>query len=111
MVCITIIERPIAPTVEVIDEWLALEKKHKPEGAHYATEYASFGVNIWTKASQSRCIASKVRDQYGKTWYWTIKGEGSSNGCRKYAIPEDKIVRAVGTIVGDEDQIPDEFKS
>lgn len=98
-----IYEEPIAPTVEAIDAWIAQEKANKPEAAYYANEYDSYGVNIWTKASQARCITSKTRDQYGNVWYHTIKGEGSSNGCREYPIAADKIVRAVGIIVGELD--------
>jgi hypothetical protein len=89
----------LAPTVEAIDAWLALEKLNKPADAYYATEYDQYGVNIYTKASAARCITSRVVDQYGHVHYWTIRGEGSSNGCREYAIRADRIVRAEGWIV------------
>jgi hypothetical protein len=93
---------PITPTVEGIDAWRAQTEANKPEGAYYANDYDQYMVDIWTKASRARCVTSRV-EHNGHIWYWTIKGEGSSNGCREYAIRADKIVRAVGHIIGNRD--------
>lgn len=99
---------PIAPTVEAIDEWLAQEAANKPDGAVFAHEYDQYGVNIWTKAGSCRCITGK---QHGlgstngytdRPGYWTIRGEGSSNGGRDTWVFAHKIVRAVGWIVGED---------
>lgn len=74
---------PLAPTVEAIDDF-------------YNGPDRSFrGVNIWTKGSKCRCITGR-QEERGHVWYWTIRGEGSSNGSREYAIRADKIVRAEG---------------
>ena len=86
---------PLAPTVEAIDSWRAQEK-HGPDGSHrYWLDGPAYGVDIRTKASEWRCITSAVEHQ-GERHYWTIKGEGSSNGCREYAIPASKITQARG---------------
>lgn len=92
----------LAPTVEAIDAWRDQEKTNKPEGAVFATEYDQYGVNIWTKASHARCVTSRV-EHNGEVYYWTIRGEGSSNGGRDYAIRAADIVRAEGWIVGSRD--------
>jgi hypothetical protein len=91
----------IAPTVEAIDAWRARQKREPKIIGD--TEYQMmigdhYEVNIWTKSSACRCITRRVEHD-GKVWYWTIKGEGSSNGCREYEIPADKIVRAEGWMV------------
>lgn len=93
----------IAPTVKAIDDWMAQEAANKPTDAVYANDYDQYGVNIWTKASQGRCITSRATDARGAVWYWTIRGEGSSNGSREYAIRADKITRAEAYIVGERD--------
>lgn len=92
----------IAPTVAAIDAWRAQTEKNKPEGAIYANDYDQYGVNIWTKGSMCRYITSRGEHK-GRVYYWTIRGEGSSNGSRDTAIWADDIVRAEGWIVGERD--------
>lgn len=66
------------------------------------------GVNVWTKSGSCRCIVGQLgmgidstgRDHQG---WWTIKGEGSSNSGRDTWVWADKVVRAVGVIVGERD--------
>ncbi len=105
-----IYEEPIAPTVEAIDAWLAQTEKHKPEGAIFATEYDHYGVNVWTKAGSCRCIAGHsgghgmgIYNGVDSPGYWTIRGEGSSNGGRDTWVWAHKIVRAVAVIIGERD--------
>lgn len=94
----------IAPTAEAIDAWRAQEDANRPKGARYATEYDQYGVNVWTKASRSRCIVGRIVSVVDDSiWYATIRGEGSSNGGRETFIPASKIVRAEGWIVGNRD--------
>jgi cytochrome c2 len=95
---IRLYEQPIAPTVEAIDAWRERSKGHsEPGDLHY-------GVNIWTKAGSCRCITSRGENAHG-VYYWTIRGEGSSNGCRETYIYADRIYRAEATIVGDAEKI------
>jgi hypothetical protein len=56
------------------------------------------------KAGSWRAITApscKV-EEHGFTWYWTIRGEGSSNEGRDTAIRADRITQAEGWIVGDD---------
>lgn len=102
-----IYEEPIAPTVEAIEAWRAQEQANKPAGAVFANEYDHYGVNIWTKAGSCRCITGQlgrgIINGADVDGYWTIRGEGSSNGGRETWVPAYKIVRAVGVIVGERD--------
>lgn len=94
----------LAPTAEAIDAWMAKEKKFWPDGTQkYATEYAEYGVNVWTKSSRARCITTRVVSNEGVVGYWTIVGEGSSNGCRRYIVWEPQIIKAEGWIVGQDE--------
>lgn len=93
----------LAPTADAIDAWRAQTVQYK-DGAHYSTDYASFMVNIRTKAGRWRCVTSRI-EHNGETYYWTIRGEGSSNGCRETAIREGDIVAAMGHVVG-ADKLP-----
>ena len=104
-----IYEEPIAPTVTAIDEWMAQEEANKPEGAVFATDYDNYMVNIWTKAGSCRCITSKqhgmgIESGIDRPGWWTIRGEGSSNGCRETWVSAHRVVRAVGIIVGERDE-------
>ena len=99
----------LAPTVEAIDAWLALEEANKPPGAVFATEYDNYGVDIRTKAGRWRCITMR---QHGMgLWrgadvpgYWTIRGEGSSNGCRETWVEVPRIVEARGWRIFDDER-------
>jgi hypothetical protein len=83
--------QPLAPTTEAIDAWRAKQPRN-PDGStdghgeHYM-------VDIKTKAGSWRCVTSAVMHR-GERYYWTIRGEGSSNGCRETAIPASKITQA-----------------
>lgn len=92
---------PIAPTVEAIAAWRAQTgKTYRHENGHETPD--SFGVNVWTKSGSCRCIVGGGGLGDGDLpGYWTIRGEGSSNGGRDTWIPAHKIVRAVGWIVGE----------
>lgn len=81
-------EEPIAPTVEAIEAWRAQEAANKPDGAVFATEYDQYGVNVWTKAGGCRCIVGGGGfDSSGARGWWTIRGEGSSNGRQRHLGP------------------------
>ena len=82
----------LAPTVEAIDAWRA----RGPRGTHPTDPH--HGVNIWTKAGRVRCVTGKIIWQ-GRVHYTTIRGEGSSNGCRETLVDAAKIVRAEGWVV------------
>lgn len=89
--------QPIAPTVSAIDEWLGREARSIHAGR------PTYGVNVKTKAGSWRAITGpscKV-EEHGFVWYWTIRGEGSSNEGRETAIRADRITQAEGWIVGD----------
>ncbi len=92
---------PPAPTIEAIDNWLAqADFEDKGDGLrHHVAGTSIYGANIWTKAGSCRCITSKAHWTDGSCGYWTIRGEGSSNGGRETAIPASKIVRAEGWII------------
>ena len=99
-----IYEEPIAPTLEAIEAWRAQEKTNKPADAVFAKDYDQYGVNVWTKSGSCRCIVGGVGLGPGELpGYWTIRGEGSSNGGRDTWVLVHKIVRAVGWIVGERD--------
>jgi hypothetical protein len=69
-------------------------------------------VNIWTKSSEARCVTRRVVSDKGVVGYETIRGEGSSNGCRVYIVWASQIVRAEGYVIGkDKDKDEDEFIS
>ncbi len=92
----------LAPTVEAIDEWIARGKSEADRPGR-----PSYGVNVKTKAGSWRAITGpscKVELE-GRVWYWTIRGEGSSNEGREMAIRAtiraDRITQAEGWIVGD----------
>ena len=96
----------LAPTPEAIDAWRARTKQFNVDGTvKYATEYADYGVNIWTKASRARCVVSRVVGKDGVVGYGTIVGEGSSNGSRHYIIWAPQIVRAEGWVVGSDEPV------
>lgn len=96
----------LAPTVDVIDAWLARTKKFNADGSQkFATEYAHYGVNIWTKGSRARCITDRVVSVEGLVGYDTIVGEGSSNGSRHYIIWAPQIIRAEGWVVGEDTEM------
>ena len=60
---------PMEPTAEAIDAWRA-------QGGENG--WPSYGVDIKTKSGSWRCITERV-EEHGHIWYWTIRGEGSSN--------------------------------
>ena len=79
--------QPLAPTVEAVDEWL-----NQP---HVRTGWPSHMVDIRTKSGQWRCVhSSSGEDSRGRRGWWTIRGEGSSNGGRETWVYADKIVQA-----------------
>lgn len=96
----------LAPTVEAIDAWLARQtfRGYGPDGVW--VDSPIYGVNIWTKGSRCRCIVSRFvgggerGGRPGVVYYETIRGEGSSNGCRHTFIAAPDIVRAEGWTVG-----------
>jgi hypothetical protein len=98
-------EIKLKPTREAIDTWLSLTQLNRSEDAVYVTEYTHFGVDIRTKAGSWRCIISGQAglgitssgiEDYG---YWTIRGEGSSNGSRETWIFVKDVVAARGHII------------
>jgi len=77
----------LAPTKEAIN-------------AHRATDTSHYGVAIRTKRGSWRCVVATARNAYGDDLgYWTIAGEGSSNGSRRTFIRYDEVVEARGYIV------------
>ena len=90
---------PLAPTAEAINGWLSRQPR-RPDGSHHAND-ETYMVDIRTKAGSWRCIVSQPGgrgyvdgiDDYG---WWTIRGEGSSNGSRETWIPARKVVAARG---------------
>jgi hypothetical protein len=81
----------LTPTMEAIDAWIA-RTEHDPKTGHIRSWCDdSYMVDIRTKSGRWRCITSKRGDGY-----WTIRGEGSSNGCRETWVPADRIVEARG---------------
>ncbi len=91
---------PLAPTAEAVNDWLGREQR-RPDGSHHAND-ESFMVDVRTKAGSWRCITSPAggkgigRHGYEDYGWWTIRGEGSSNGCRETWISAGQIVAARG---------------
>jgi hypothetical protein len=89
----------LAPTVEAIDEWLGRQKP-RADGSFHAND-ATYMVDVRTKAGSWRCITMRhsalgfVDGIDGPGW-WTIRGEGSSNGSRETWVPARKVVEARG---------------
>lgn len=81
---------PIAPTAEAIDDWIA--RRGSSNG------WPSYGVNIRTKSGSWRCITGRGENRRG-IYYWTIRGEGSSNGGRDTHIYVTQIVAAQGFVI------------
>lgn len=91
---------PLAPTVEAIDEWLG-RTQPRADGSYHAND-ESWMVDVRTKSGQWRCITMRHsgsgigRHGQPELGYWTIRGEGSSNGSRETWIFGYQIVEARG---------------
>jgi hypothetical protein len=99
----------LAPTVEAIDAWLALQEANKPPGARFANEYDQYGVDVRTKAGSWRNVTMRqhgmgIVNGVDAPGYWTIRGEGSSNGGRETWISAPHIVQARGWRIFDDNR-------
>ena len=57
------------------------------------------GLYVRTKSGSWRCVhsSSGIGNGTGRRGYWTIRGEGSSNGGRDTWVWADKIVQATAS--------------